>query len=155
MLFGCIPPSSGPSGQAEIGRRAPDFKLLDLSGREVTLDQFEGKIVLLDFWATWCGPCRMVMPLLERLEKEYSDIMVQLAINIQEPKDMIEDYVQNQGIHSLVLMDQEGSVSQSYGAVAIPTQVLIDREGVVRYIQEGFSPATGLSRLRVEIEKLR
>jgi peroxiredoxin len=95
------------------------------------------------------------MPLLERLEKEYSDIMVQLAINIQEPKEMIEDYVQSQGIHSRVLMDQEGTVSMAYGAVAIPTQVLIDRDGVVRYIQEGFSPAAGFSQLRAEIEKLR
>jgi hypothetical protein len=71
-----------------------------------------------------------------------------------EPNEMVESYVREQGIHALVLMDEEGSVSQSYGAIGIPTQVLIDKEGIVRYIQEGFSPAVGLAPLREEIDKL-
>ena len=156
VLSSCVqPPQSDMEAMAEIGRAAPDFTLRDLGGQEVSLDQFKGKIVLLDFWATWCGPCRLVMPLLERLQKEYSDTMVQLAINVMEPNDMVEEYVREQGIHALVLMDQEGSVSLSYGAIGIPTQVLIDKEGIVRFIQEGFSPAVGLIPLREEIDKIR
>ena len=155
MSSSCVQQPSEPQGVAEIGRAAPNFILRDLGGQEVTLDQFKGKIVLLDFWATWCGPCRLVMPLLERLQKEYSDTMVQLAINVMEPNDMVEEYVREQGIHALVLMDQEGFVSLSYGAIGIPTQVLIDKEGIVRFIQEGFSPAVGLIPLREEIDKIR
>lgn len=155
VLCSCVQPPSDMEVVAEIGRAAPDFTLLDLGGQEVSLDQFKGKIVLLDFWATWCGPCRLVMPLLERMQTEYSDTMVQLAINVMEPNDMVEEYVREQGIHALVLMDQEGSVSLTYGAIGIPTQVLIDREGIVRFVQEGFSPAVGLSQLRSEIDKIR
>ena len=155
ILSSCFQPSSGPGGLAEIGRAAPDFKLLNLKGEEVSLDQFKGKIVMLDFWATWCGPCRMVMPILERLQKEYADIMVQLSVNLQEPKDIVEDYVQNQGIHTPVLLDREGAVAQAYGAEAIPMQVIIDRKGVVRFIENGYTPEITLPRLRSEIEKLR
>ncbi len=155
VLSGCVQPPSDTEGVAEIGRAAPNFTLRDLGGQEVSLDQFKGKIVLLDFWATWCGPCRLVMPLLERLQKEYSDTMIQLAVNVMEPNDMVEEYVREQKIHALVLMDQEGSVSLTYRAVGIPTQVLIDKEGIVRFIQEGFNPAVGLAPLRAEIEKIR
>ena len=107
MLSSCVQQPSEPPGLAGIGQAAPNFTLRDLGGQEVTLDQFKGKIVLLDFWATWCGPCRLVMPLLERMQKDYSDTMVQLAINVMEPKDMVEEYVREQGIHALVLMDTE------------------------------------------------
>lgn len=157
LLFsGCVePPPSDTEVMAEVGRAAPDFTLRDLGGQEVSLDQFKGKIVLLDFWATWCGPCRLVMPLLERMQKEYSDTMIQLAINVMEPNGMVEEYVREQGIHALILMDQDGSVSVSYGAIGIPTQVLIDREGIVRFIQEGFDPTVGLAPLRKEIDKIR
>jgi cytochrome c biogenesis protein CcmG/thiol:disulfide interchange protein DsbE len=154
MLSNCTRPPSESVAGIGIGSRAPNFKLFDLSGKEVSLNQYKGKVVLLDFWATWCGPCRMTMPLLERLQKEYSDVMVQMAINLQEPKDVVRDYVQAQGIHALVLLDESGSVGEAYGAEAIPRQVVIDKEGVVRYIQTGFSPRMS-SQLRAEIQKLR
>jgi len=95
------------------------------------------------------------MPLLERMKKDYSDSMVQLAVNVMEPNEMVEEYVREQGIHALVLMDRDGAVSLSYGAIGIPTQVLIDREGIVRFIQEGFNPAVGLNPLREEIDKIQ
>ena len=154
MLCDCTRPPSESGTTAQIGRAAPDFKLSDLSGQEISLTQFRGKIVLLDFWATWCGPCRMTMPLLENLQKEYSGVMVQLAVNLEEPKDLVQDYVKSQGIRAQVLLDEQGSVAQAYGAEAIPRQVLIDKKGVVQYIQTGFSPAMS-SQLRAEIEKLR
>ena len=155
MLSSCAQPSSDMEGIAEIGKTAPNFTLRDLGGQEVSLDQFKGKIVLLDFWATWCGPCRMTMPLLERLQKEYSSDLVQLAINMYEPIDLVREYARSQGLHAPVLLDEEGSVSYAYRIGAIPTQVLINREGIVRFVQEGFNPAVGLSQLRSEIETLR
>jgi thiol-disulfide isomerase/thioredoxin len=154
VLSNCTRPPSEPESAIQIGQTAPSFKLSDLNGREISLSQYKGKIVLLDFWATWCGPCRMTMPLLERLQKEYPDTMVQLAVNLQETKDVVRDYVKAQGIRAMVLLDEQGSVGEAYGAEAIPRQVIIDKKGVVQYIQTGFSP-TMSSQLRAEIERLR
>jgi thiol-disulfide isomerase/thioredoxin len=154
ILSGCArrPPESEP--MLEIGQPAPSFKLPDLSGQQVSLDQYKGKIVMLDFWATWCGPCRMTMPLMENLQKEFADTMVLLAINVQEPHDEVRDYIRAQGIHSRVLLDEEGLVGKKYGTESIPLQILIDKQGILRFIQAGYGPRT-LSQLRAEISKLR
>jgi thiol-disulfide isomerase/thioredoxin len=153
MIAGCVRPPSETEPAVEIGRPAPEFKLPDLSGQEVTLDQYKGKVVMLDFWATWCGPCRIVMPVLESIQKEYAGSMVLLAINLQEPRDMVRDYVRAQNIHSRILLDEEGSVGAAYGTDSIPMQILIDKKGIVRHIQAGFGPRTA-SQLRAEIGKL-
>lgn len=153
LISGCIRPSS-ETPSVEIGRPAPLFKLTDLTGQEISLDQYKGKIVMLDFWATWCGPCRMTMPLLEKLQKEYTNNMVLLAINLQESEDVVREYMRQQGLSSHVLLDKKGSLGEIYGTDAIPMQVLIDKEGIIRDIKTGFSPSM-ISQLRAEIERLR
>ena len=154
-VSGCVrPASSSETGALEIGRPAPAFNLANLDGRKVSLDQFKGKVVMLDFWATWCGPCRMTMPLLENLQKEYANTIILLAINLQEPGDIVKDYMRQHNLHSQVLLDEEGAVGQTYGAEAIPMQVLIDKQGIVRDVMTGFNPRMA-TRLRSEIEKLR
>ena len=154
ILSGCAhrSPESGP--MVEIGQAAPNFKLPDLNGQQVSLDQYRGKVVMIDFWATWCGPCRMTMPIVENLQKEYADTMVLLTINLQESRDAVRDYIRAQGIHSRVLLDEEGLVGTMYGAESIPLQILIDKQGIVRFIQAGYGPGMA-SRLRAEINKLR
>jgi thiol-disulfide isomerase/thioredoxin len=151
IFSGC---SLVPEESLEIGRPAPAFKLPDLNGRSISLDQFKGKIVLLDFWATWCGPCRMSMPLLERLQKEYPTNLALLAINLQEPQDTVREYMRQQNLSSQVLLDQDGSIGQIYGAGSIPMQVLIDKDGIVREVQAGFNPKL-ISVFRSKIENLR
>ncbi len=151
MLSSCSHP---PSGGLQIGSPAPKFTLRDLNGRQVSLDQFKGRIVMLDFWATWCGPCRMTMPVLGNLEKEYRDTMTLLAINLQEPRNVVGDYVQKQNVNSEVLLDENGSVGEVYGTDSIPMQVLIDKNGIVRHIQVGFSPSMA-TQLRSVINSLR
>jgi len=94
----------------------------------------------------------MTMPVAAELQKEYSDIMVLLAINLQESKDTVAAYLRDEGINSRVLLDPQGSVAMNYGADAIPLQVLIDKEGIVRYMRTG---TTSPSRIRSEIESLR
>ena len=153
VFSGCGRPPSGTEA-LEIGSAAPVFKLPDLSGREVSLDQFRGKIVMLDFWATWCGPCRMTMPLVERLQKEYPQNVVLLAINLEETKEVVREYMRQQNLGSQVLLDEQGSVGKTYGTDAIPMQVLIDKTGIVRDIKTGFSPSM-VPQLRAEIERLR
>ena len=143
-----------PEVAVNIGQSAPSFKLPDLDGRETSLEQFKGKIILLDFWATWCTPCRMTMPVVEKLSKEYPDDMVVLAVNLRESKDVIEKYVFEQAIHSLVLLDEGGRVGADYGAYAIPMQFLIDRSGILRHIQTGYRQNMA-ALMRAQIEQLR
>jgi thiol-disulfide isomerase/thioredoxin len=153
LSYGCTRPSSGPQTALEVDKAAPKFTLPDLKGTEYSLDQYRGKVVLLDFWATWCSPCRMTMPLLEKLQNEFHGNLALLAINLQETEDVVRDYVRTQNVNSHVLLDEEGSVAQAYGADSIPMQVLIDRNGTVRFVQLGFSPGMA-AELRMEIEKL-
>lgn len=150
-LASCI---YSPEVMVNIGQPAPDFKLSDLGGQEVSLEKFEGKIILLDFWATWCNPCRMTMPVVEKLSKEYPDDMVLLAVNMQESKNVVEKYAFEQAISSRILLDEEGTVSAAYGAYAIPMQFLIDRSGIVRHIQTGYG-SNMASQMRMQIESLR
>ena len=153
-LSSCVRPRSEQEATVQMDRAAPNFKLPALGGGEVSLDQYRGKIVMLDFWATWCGPCQMTMPLLEKLQREYPNDLVLLAVNLQESKSTVRDYVRRQDINTRVLLDEEGSVGETYGTESIPMQVLIDKSGIVRHIQIGFSPRMS-SELRAEIEKLR
>ena len=154
LLLGMVFAGCSRRTELGIGAPAPDFKLEDLRGNLVTLEQYRGKIVLLDFWATWCGPCRMTMPVLERVLEQYSSDLALLAINLQEEPDVVRRYAEQQKLHSTVLLDRDGEVGRVYRSESIPMQVLIDQEGIVRKIQVGFSPRMG-DELRHLIEKLR
>ena len=134
--------SPAETGAVEIGQAAPQFMLPDISGREVTLNQYKGKIVILDFWQTTCGPCRYTMPMLDKIQDEYSGKLSVLAINLQEPKELVRNYILEQNLHSRVLLDSEYSVGDRYGIFAIPMQFLIDQNGVVRNIWVGMHPDT-------------
>ncbi len=150
-------PAGGPSGgdeAPEVGHMAPSFKLPDLDGHSVSLEDFRGKIVMLDFWATWCGPCRLTMPVLEKLQKEYSKDLVLLAVNLGEEPESVRSYVKAQNITSTVLLDQDGNVGQAYQSESIPMQVVIDKKGVVRRVTVGYSSRLA-DQLRSAIEDLR
>ncbi len=127
-------------GALRIGAAAPGFELYDLRGQKVSLSEFRGKVVILDFWATWCGPCRLSMPMLEKLQLEHPNDLKLLAINLEEPRDEVRDYVMRQHVRSTVLLDSDGQVGQVYGSDQIPMQVLIDKQGVVRDVKIGYSP---------------
>ena len=139
-------------GELAIGSSAPDFRLSDLRGQEVTLAQYQGKVVILDFWATWCGPCRMSMPLLEKLQKENPSQLKLLAINLEEPLDLVRDYISRQNFQSTVLLDSEGKVGRAYQSESIPMQVVIDKKGLISSVHIGFSPRLA-EQLRGEIAK--
>ena len=137
----------------EVGQPAPDFQLSDLNGNQVSLAQFRGKVVILDFWATWCGPCRLTMPVMERIQQQYADKLALLAINLEEPAEDVRGYVTSNGVRSTVLLDEDGTIGRIYRTDSIPMQVLIDRKGVVRNIQVGYSSRLA-DRLRAAIDKL-
>ncbi len=137
-----------------IGQPAPSFQLNDLDGRLVSLDDFKGKVVMLDFWATWCGPCRMTMPELEKLQQAHPDDFVLLAINLGDDEEEIKAYMQSRRIQPHVLLDRDNSVGQSYGTSSIPVQFIIDKEGILRHRQVGAYQGW-LDDLWSEIERLK
>jgi peroxiredoxin/outer membrane lipoprotein-sorting protein len=127
------------------GQEAPNFTLTDTEGNEVSLSSLRGKVVFLDFWATWCPPCRQSLPHTQALsqhEKAKSGELVVLAVNAREQLDTVKRFIQDNSYSFRVLMDKEGTVLNAYKVQGIPTFVLIDREGKVAWVQVGFGPGT-------------
>lgn len=111
---------------------AIDFELINLDGEKVTLSSMEGKLVFLNFWATWCGPCRSEMPSMEKLYDELKDEdFIILAVDLGEPENTVRDFVNEYGLTFPVLLDTDNAVGSSYGARSIPTTYIIDPEGMV------------------------
>ena len=141
FLAGCSAGAAdGPQHQL-VGKPAPNFKLPLLEGGEVELAELKGKnIVLLDFWATWCGPCRAVMPTLESVSKKYESKGVRyLAVNLREDPSTIQGYLKKAGLDIEVPLDKDGSVADAYHVKGIPTMAIVDKAGVVREVHVGSS----------------
>jgi thiol-disulfide isomerase/thioredoxin len=150
MVAGCSVGAADRPESALVGKPAPDFKLALLDGGEVELSALKGKnLVLLDFWATWCGPCRQVMPALDRVSKDYASKGVRyLAVNLREEPAKINAYLKQAGLKLEVPLDKDGKVAASYAVRGIPTMVIVDKEGIVREVHVGASP-----NLEVELRK--
>ncbi len=111
---------------------APDFTLKNLEGSEVSLKDFEGKVVFLNFWATWCGPCREEMPSMERLWQRFKEEdFVILAVDLRESRGEVVSFMKEYGLTFPVLLDSKGEVGSMFGVRAIPTTYLLDSEGKI------------------------
>ena len=111
---------------------APDFTLSDPAGKKVSLKDYRGKIVFLNFWASWCAPCRAEMPGMDRLYREFKDKGLEmLAVNVKDKRDDALRFMKELKISYPVAMDPEGEVGLLYGAWGMPTTYLIDRKGQV------------------------
>ena len=109
---------------------APDFTLVDLGARNTSLKEFRGRVVFLNFWATWCGPCRDEMPMMEALHRQFKNRgLVVVAVNFKEDKASVRHFFDELGITFQGLLDPHGDVSESYGAFSLPLTYLIDRDG--------------------------
>lgn len=114
------------------GTQSINFRLDNLSGNVVSLHSYEGKVVLLNFWASWCGPCRSEMPSLESLYKRFRHKgFVVLGVNLQQSPGTIKPFVKKFGLTFPVLLDRSGRVALSYAARALPTTYLINKKGEV------------------------
>jgi len=119
--------------------KAPEFKLPSLDGREIRLRDYRGRVVLLNFWATWCPWCRKEMPFIQELHDTLdSRYFVILAIDMKQDKRTVERFIKNRGLTFTVLLDREGSVSDMYGVSSTPMKFLIDPEGNLRGAAIGY-----------------
>ncbi len=123
------------------GQAAPDFVLRSASGENLRLSECRGDVVLINFWATWCGPCRQEMPLLDDLYGRYQRVGFSLlGINIDDDSRRAMQMVEELGVNFPVLFDESKEVSKLYEVEAMPVTVLVDREGRVRHVHHGYKP---------------
>lgn len=138
LVWGRVPPEAGvgplPPAPA-IGHPAPDFTLSTPDGQTRTLSDLRGKPVILNFWASWCGPCRAEMPELQRVHERLAEAgVVVLGVNQAESQEVIARYQAELGVDFPTVMDNRLGVSRQYLANSLPTTFFIDREGVIRNI---------------------
>jgi thiol-disulfide isomerase/thioredoxin len=118
---------------------APNFSLPDAGGKAVSLADFKGQVVLINFWASWCGPCREEMPLLDELSSRYAPLgFTMLGVNVEEDSSAAKGFLSGTPVTFPILYDRENSVSQLYDVIAMPSTVIVDRAGQVRYIHHGY-----------------
>ena len=118
---------------------APSFALPSRSGDTVSLAQLKGKVVMLNFWASWCGPCRQEMPLLDQMHKRYSSLGFTLVgVNVDANSKDAEEWLSKTPVSFPVLFDRESKVSAMYDVKAMPSTVFIDRKGNVRALHKGY-----------------
>ena len=131
----CVP------ADALVGQPAPDFALRSWQGDNLRLSEHTGEVVLVNFWATWCGPCRQEMPVLDEIYGKYRRAgLVLFSVNIDEENklDDAREMAKTLKVSYPVLFDARKEVSRAYQINSMPLTVLIDREGVVRYVSEGY-----------------
>ncbi len=130
--------SGGGSGKPQTGDRPPAIKLLGMDGDVHTLEEYKGKAVVINFWATWCTYCVNEMPALQAQWKKWSDQgVVVLGINTGEDKMTVTNFIQQLGIDFPVLYDFDNEAVQDYGVVPMPTTYFVDKKGKIASIHEG------------------
>ncbi len=120
---------------------APDFTLRAASGPNVRLQELRGEVVMINFWASWCGPCRQEMPILNDLYKRYKRAgFTVLGVNVDADTRDAERYLREVTVSFPVLYDTESKVSKLFDVAAMPTTVMVDRNGNMRYLHRGYKP---------------
>jgi thiol-disulfide isomerase/thioredoxin len=142
------------AGAASVKGPAPNFTLKSLAGKNLKLSEMTGNVVLINFWASWCGPCREEMPLLNALHKKYQPLgFTVLGVNVEEQVDGARGFLKNVPVDFPILLDSENKVSKQYKVIAMPTTVVVDRDGNMRYLHEGYKPGDE-KKYRQMIKKL-
>ena len=123
------------------GQPAPDFALKSSSGENLRLSEYRGDVVMINFWATWCGPCRQEMPLLDELYSRYQRVGFNLlGVNIDDDSSRAMDMIDELGVSFPVLFDSSKEVSRLYQVDAMPVTIIVDRDGNVRHVHQGYKP---------------
>jgi thiol-disulfide isomerase/thioredoxin len=131
-----------PAFAATSSGPAPAFQLSGRGGKAIDLAQFRGQVVMINFWATWCGPCRQEMPLLEQIHKKYKAMgFTMLGVNVEPDSKAADAWLAKNGPVSFpIAYDTESKVSKLYKVGGMPSTVIVDRKGNVRVIHKGYKP---------------
>jgi peroxiredoxin len=144
-------------GLALAGEAAPDFTLRDINGQQVSLSSYKGKVVLLNFWATWCGPCKLEMPHLDKMDREFEEKgfeVISISTDDARASSKVRPLIKRGGYGFTVLLDKETTVVSQYNpAKTLPYNVLIDRKGAIHKVFQGYNPGDEV-QLRKAIESL-
>lgn len=137
--FADAPSSQSVASRPSKGSPAPDFRLMDMKGKAVSLSDFKGKVVLLNFWATWCGPCRVEMPAMEALYRSMRSKGLEIvAVSVdQQGTAVTRPFQEAMGLSFPILHDQDYEVGLTYGARTLPMTFAIDRQGIIRQVVFG------------------
>lgn len=135
LLLGCI------AVTVNANDAAPDFALKSTQGSNIRLSEHRGEVILLNFWASWCGPCRQEMPQLDALQQRYSKLGFSVVgVNVDKDSALANKLLKDIPVSFPVLFDDTGAVSANYNVSSMPTTVLIDRDGNMRYLHRGYKP---------------
>lgn len=124
-----------------LSGKASDFTLKSRSGKNIKLSELRGQVVMINFWASWCGPCRQEMPLLEALYKKYNALgFTLLGVNVEQDSTKANGYLRDISVSFPILYDTKNTVSKAYNISAMPSTVMVDRNGNLRYLHHGYKP---------------
>jgi cytochrome c biogenesis protein CcmG/thiol:disulfide interchange protein DsbE len=144
-VVACAGSGVGGSQGVNVGNRARDFVFQTLDGQEVSLSDYRGQVVLVNFWATWCPPCRAEIPDLEAAYQDYRDEgFVVLGVNVEEPVETIRPFVEEIGISYPILLDEDGEALKIYRAIGLPMSLILDQDGVIQVRHAGTLTAAHL-----------
>lgn len=151
-VVACAGSGSSVSEGIDEGKQARDFTLKTLHGEEVSLVDYEGQVVLVNFWATWCPPCAAEIPDLEAVYQARKDEgFVILGVNVQDHPDMAEAFVADFGMTYPVLLDETDQVSNEYRTQSLPMSILVDRDGVIQVRHVGYLSGGQLEQYLAEV----
>jgi thiol-disulfide isomerase/thioredoxin len=135
---------AGLAGQKAVGsppRTASDFTITGADGRPLKFSDFQGEVVLLNFWASWCGPCRQEMPILDRIHQRYKSLgFTVVGVNVDEDRGPAMRMLSESRVSFPVGFDPRGIVSTVYSVDSMPSTVIVDRKGIVRHVHRGYQP---------------
>jgi len=147
-------PLAAPVAALEQGDKAPDFSAPGVSGGTISLASYRGKVIYLDFWASWCGPCAQALPALDKLRQEFgADDFQVVAVNVDREPKLAQAFLKKRPVGYPSAIDPKGALPARFGVESMPTSFLIDRNGVVRHVQRGFRNGD-VAPLREQIQEL-
>ena len=142
--------ADGAAGR--IGATAPDFEWTGADGQTLRLSSYRGKVVIVNFWATWCPPCRQELPVLQRVAASEPDVVV-LEVDLMEPGDKARSFLDSLGLDRLQpVLDSDGATTRRFGVLSLPSTFFVDKDGVIRHLE---LTAVSEAQIRTGIKKAR